>query len=177
MRPEKTEYASFYETYIKLIGDKDIIPVLEEQLESADKFIRAIPEEKGNYRYAEGKWSVKDVLGHIVDNERVFGYRALRFARGDETKLPGYEQDDYVPAANSGKRKIAELADELYHLRKANLLMLKTFGEAELSRGGIASGNRMTVRAIAYVLAGHERHHLNVLKEKYLSAEPNFISA
>jgi uncharacterized damage-inducible protein DinB len=175
-RPEKNEYASYYDTYIKRICDTDIIRVLEEQTDKAVTFIKSIPEEKGAYRYAEGKWSVKDVLGHITDTERVFGYRALRFARGDSTEVPGFEQDDYVPAAKAWKRTMADLAEELYHLRKANLLMLKALGEEELSRGGIASKNYMSVRAAAYVLAGHLDHHINFLKERYLS-EPNFISA
>lgn len=168
-RPEVNEYAPYYGRYIDLVQSDGVIEVLDKQHDSTMALLRSVKDDRGGHRYAPGKWTVKEVIGHVIDTERVFGYRALRFARGDTTALPGFEQDDYVRMSNADRRSMLDLASELHHVRQGTLLFFKGLDEAALARRGVASGVEMSVRALAYVIAGHERHHVEILKSRYLT--------
>jgi hypothetical protein len=163
-RPDPSEYAPFYAGYIEGLPDAPIVELLERQIAEIERWIGGLSEEDGDLRPAPDKWSVREVLGHVADTERIFGYRALRFARGDATPLPGYEQDDYVANTDWGGRTLRSLSDEFGHIRRANLVMFRGFTPQALLRGGVANGNPMTARAAAYVMAGHVRHHLRILR-------------
>ena len=165
-KPSADEAAPYYFTYISLTGP-DALATLEAQAAGTQRLIAATSEERGAHRYAEGKWSVKEVLGHLSDAERIFAYRALRFARADETALPGFEENHYVPMAGSDARTLADLAAELAAVRAASLALFRSFDEAALLRIGTASGYPMSVRAAAHVVAGHEAHHVAILRERY----------
>jgi hypothetical protein len=166
--PATSEYASYYGRYVSLVPKGDILETLAEQLDSSLALLRGIDEEKAGYRYAPGKWSIKELVGHIIDAERIFAYRALRFARGDETELSGFEQDGYVLNAGFDAYRMEELAREFELVRGANLLMLRHLDEAAWQRRGIASGGEVTVRALAFIMAGHEKHHVEILRTRYL---------
>jgi uncharacterized damage-inducible protein DinB len=167
-RPDPKEYNAYYGRYISLVPDGDIVQTLESQWPETKALLCTTQDERGEYRYADGKWSIKEVLGHLIDSERIFAYRALRIARGDATPLPGFEQDDYVKTANSDARSLASLIDEFSAVRRANVLMLQNFDPEAWTRMGTASNNPVSVRALAWIIAGHELHHRSVLKEKYL---------
>ena len=166
-RPEATEYAPFYGTYVSKVPDGDLLETLEAQRREAQALLTAISEAKALHRYAPGKWSVKEVVGHLADSERVFCYRALRFARGDQTQLPGFDEKAYVPAGGFDARPVADLAAELDAVRRATIALLRSFDAAALARRGTANGKEVSVRALAYIIAGHERHHLAILRERY----------
>ena len=168
-RPEKEEYNEYYETYISLVPEPEIVPVLEDQIAEIENLVSAIPEEKGTFAYAEGKWTIKDVLGHLSDGEKLFAYRALRISRADKTPIEGFEQDGYVENGNFNLRTLADLAEEFVSLRKANLYFFRNLDDAAWVRLGTASGYPFSVRALAYISAGHVRHHLNILKTHYLA--------
>ena len=167
-RPEVGEYAPYYEKYIALTREGDVIEILERQAAETLALLRGLSEEQGAARYEPGKWSVKEVVGHIIDGERVFAYRALRFARGDRTPLPGFEQDDYVRGGNFEARTFKDLIDEFEHVRRATVALLRPLGEEEWRRTGTASDNEVSVRALAHIIAGHEAHHMRILRERYL---------
>ena len=167
-RPHADEYAPFYATYINAVPEGDLLRLLEDHAADLLGLLRTFGEARGGERYAPGKWSVKEVVGHMADTERVFAYRALRFARADATPLPGFEQNGYVEAAGFDRRTLADLAEEFADVRKATIKLLASFGEAALVRSGVASGYAMSVRAAAWALAGHERHHVGILRERYL---------
>ena len=167
-RPSSGEYAPYYEKYVSLVPVGDVVETLERQVAETLALLRELTEEQGASRYAPGKWSVKEVIGHLIDAERVFAYRALRFARGDRTPLPGFEQDDYVTAGNFDARPLADLADEFEHVRRSTVALLRPLGEVEWGRSGTASDKEVSVRAIAYIIAGHELHHMRILRERYL---------
>ena len=167
-RPARGEYAPFYQPYLDAVPDGDIVKTLREGLEATLFALRAVPEERAEHRYAPGKWTLREVLGHILDTERVFSYRALRIARGDATPLPGIEQDDYVREGRFERRPLGELIEEYEFVRRANLLLFNSFDENELGRQGTASGHGVSVRALVWIVAGHERHHLNTLRDRYL---------
>jgi hypothetical protein len=167
-KPEASEHAPYYSKYIDLIEENDIISVLNRQLDETLSVLRAIPEDQADKRYEPGKWSIKELVGHIIDGERVFAYRALRFARNDKTPLAGFEQDDYVSNASFSETSLSSLADEFEHVRRGNLAMFKNFSNEAWLRNGVASENQISVRAIAYVLAGHELHHMRILRSRYL---------
>ena len=169
-RPERSEYAPFYAGYIDGLPDTPVLELLTVQLEETERWISSLNEDAGDIRPAPDKWSLREVLGHVVDSERIFGYRALRFARGDATPLPGYEQDDYVAGTDWSGRTLASLAEEFGHLRRANLLLFRTLAPEAALRRGVANDNPMSVRALAHVLAGHALHHLRILRERYLPA-------
>ncbi|MCL4548975.1 MAG: DinB family protein [Bacteroidetes bacterium] len=169
-RPDQNEYAPYYHQYIKDVPQIDILEYLNQQLDEAVKLFSGVSEEKASFRYATDKWSVKEVLGHIMDSERIFAYRALCISRGEKNSLPGFEQNDYVANANFDKLKLADIVEEFVALRKSNLKMFGNFSDEMWTRKGIANKNEVTVRAIAYVLAGHALHHLNVVRERYLNA-------
>ncbi len=168
-RPKQGDYSPYYEDYIKLVEGNDPVNIMEKQLTETPKFFGAIPEAKGNYSYAEGKWTIKEILGHIIDTERVFAYRVMCIARGEKQSLPGFEQEDWVKASNFAKRKLIDLIDEYKKLREANLAMLKSLDEEAIGRKGIANNKNITVNALFYIIPGHEKHHLNILKERYLN--------
>jgi len=151
-----------------LVKDNNPIKALENQIIAMQAFLSEIPEEKENYRYAEGKWTIKEIIGHLTDTERIFGYRALRFARHDQTNLPGYEENDYVANANFQNRSFYNLVHEFNLVRESNIALFKSFDESALSQFGTANGNKISVRAIIFTIAGHELHHLNVIRERYL---------
>ena len=166
--PDASEYAEFYETYVSLVDREDVLNALEEQTAQTQSLLARIPEEKGVFRYAEGKWSIRELIGHIIDTERIMAYRALRFARNDPTPIDGFNQEPYIANAAFDAVPIATLADELQHVRAANIRLFRNLPPEAWSRQGVASENPVTVRALAYIIAGHELHHLNVLKDRYL---------
>lgn len=168
-RPGTDEYAPYYGTYIGKVPDGDLRAMLASQLAETLALIRSIPESRGGHRYAPDKWSIKGVLGHLADSERIFSYRALRIGRGDTTPLPGFEQDDYVPMGNFDARTLRDLADELAAVRQATIHLFAHLDHAAFERRGTASGNPVSVRALAYIIAGHELHHVGILKTRYLS--------
>lgn len=168
-RPGTDEYAPYYGTYIGKVPDGDLRAMLASQLAETLALIRSVPESRGGHRYAPDKWSIKGVLGHLADSERIFSYRALRIGRGDTTPLPGFEQDDYVPMGNFDARTLRDLADELAAVRQATLHLFAHLDQAAFERRGTASGKPVSVRALAYIIAGHELHHVGILKTRYLS--------
>ena len=164
-KPDASEYASTFGTYINLVQSEDVLSALSEMPLAG---LRSVSGEASLRRYAPGKWSLREVVGHVIDAERIFAYRALRFARNDSTALPGFEQDDYVPAAHFDRRPWGELLDEFELVRRGNLLLFAGFdGEAWLRRG-VANGVAISVRALVYAVAGHELHHLRIVRTKYL---------
>jgi hypothetical protein len=167
-RPAADEYAPYYEKYVSLVPAGDIVGTLERQLADTLSLLRSVPEDRAGSSYEPGKWSVKELVGHVIDTERVFSHRALRFARGDRTPLPGYEQDDYVRAANFDSRTLSSIAGEFGRVRAATVALFQTFDEAAWARRGAANDNEVSVRALAHILAGHELHHINILRERYL---------
>jgi len=165
-RPASTEYAAYYGKYIELVPETDIVATLAAQLDEMLPFLRAIPESQGNVRHAPYTWSIKEVVGHLTDCERVFGYRALRFARGDATALPGFDENTFAPAAESDRWPLAELVAEFEALRRSHVLMFRHLSDAAWSRSGEANNNRVSVRAAAYILVGHARHHTAILRNR-----------
>jgi DinB superfamily len=171
-RPALGEYAPYYETYISKVKGSDIVGILEAQRLQMAQLFAAHSERDGNFRYAPGKWIVKEVLGHVNDSERIFAYRALRIARGDQTPLPGFEQDDYVRGGNFAERTLADLADEFGSVRAATVAFFKSLPKDAWQRRGVANKNEVTVRALAFIVAGHELHHRLILEERYFPAIP-----
>ena len=167
MRPNPADYNSYYETYIKEIEGDDILKILNEQNKKTQEVLNSFSEHKGNYRYADGKWTVKEVVGHLLDTERVFAYRALCVARGEKKSLPGFEQDDYVKDGNFNSRNLSDLNYEFRLLRESNLLLFRSFSEDMLNKRGTANSSAITVRAILWIIAGHEKHHVKILMERY----------
>jgi hypothetical protein len=168
-RPASGEFADFYAGYIAGVPDGDLLRMLEAQGRETAALLAAVPESKGGFAYAPDKWTLKDVLGHIADAERVFSYRALRIARGDEIPLPGFDEKAWVPNAGAGARTIQDLRDELAVVRAATLALLRHLPAESVTRMGTASGKPISVRALAWILAGHERHHLRIIRDRYLS--------
>lgn len=164
-----TEYAERYGNYISKVEEVDLMEELEISLHRLIRFVRDIPMDKFDYRYAEGKWTIKDILQHIIDSERIFAYRALRFARYDTTPLPGFEEDDFANVANGDNRSIQDLLTELAVVRQATLSLFKSFDEQMLLQMGTASNVPMSVRAIGFVIIGHQNHHQQIYQERYLS--------
>lgn len=167
-RPEQTEYLPYYEKYVTLVPAGDIIETLRRQHEETLALLGGLDEAQGNHAYEPGKWSVKGVVGHVIDSERIFAYRALRFARGDQTPLPGYDQDEYGRAANFDARTLADLVAEFASVRAATLALFRSLADEAWSRRGTANNAEVSVRALAHIIAGHELHHVQVLRERYL---------
>jgi hypothetical protein len=166
-RPQSGEYAPYYERYISLIEDNDILATLDRQRREMVLLLSGLSEEQGDFRYAPEKWSAKQVLGHVCDTERVFAYRALRISRGDATPMEGFEQDDYVKNGPFARHVIAEVIEDYIAVRRATISLLRSLEAAAWSRRGVANKNEVTVRALAYTIAGHEAHHRRILEEKY----------
>jgi len=168
MRPEQGDYAPYYENYIKLVEGGDILKILNDQSKITQDVLNSFSEHKGNYRYADGKWTVKEVVGHLLDTERVFAYRALCIVRGEKKSLPGFDQDDYVKEGNFNRRELFELNYEFRLLRESNLLLFRSFTPEMLQKRGFANETSVTVLAILFMIAGHEKHHMKVLRENYM---------
>jgi len=164
----KSEYNVFYQPYIDAMTDIDLLEGLKLSGEAVNSFLLSIPAEKHGYAYAEGKWTVKDVLLHIIDTERIFAYRALRIARGDKAPLAGFEQDDYVLKAGANTRSFENLLKEYNAVRQTTMLLYESFDAETLLNIGKASGFPVSVRAIGYIICGHEKHHIKIIKERYL---------
>jgi uncharacterized damage-inducible protein DinB len=169
-RPEPGEYAPYYERYISLISGSDILGTLDAQRRQMMLLLSGRDESDGDFRYAQDKWNAKEVLGHVCDAERIFAYRALRIARGDQTPLAGFEQDDYVKNGPFARAPLAEIVEDYIAVRRATLTLFRNLEEAAWTRRGTASNNSVTVRALAYMIAGHEVHHRRILEEKYFGA-------
>lgn len=168
-RPESTEHAPYFERYTKLVPDGEIVSILTKQMENSLALLKSIDEAKANYRYAADKWSIKQLLGHVIDTERIFTYRALRFARNDSNPLVGYDQDQFVNGADFDSRNFADMVDEFDHVRRASIHLFKPLSDEEWLRRGTANDAEVSVRALAHILAGHELHHMDILKSRYLS--------
>jgi uncharacterized damage-inducible protein DinB len=171
-RPVSNEYAEYYANYISQVPGSDVIGVLESQRLQMLQLFSARTERDGSFRYAPNKWTVKEVLGHITDTERIFAYRALRIGRGDQTQLPGFEQDDFIRNGAFERRTIADLAEEFGAVRGASLALFRSFGDEVWDRRGVASQKEITVRALIFITAGHQIHHRAILEEKYFPAIP-----
>ncbi|MRX47541.1 DinB family protein [Pedobacter puniceum] len=167
-QPFSNEYAPYYEGYIKLVSGQNILRKLKNQLNEVDDFLAEIPAEKHDYAYADGKWTVKEVVAHLIDTERVMAYRAMRFSRNDFTPLPGFDQDLYMQNVDVSKRSFNDLVDELLLMRQANLYFFKSLTEEDYKKKGVASEREVSVGALLFIMAGHIEHHFRVLKEKYL---------
>jgi hypothetical protein len=167
-RPGADEFAAPYAGYVaRIADDEEIVAVLESQHLEVLTRLSGIAESRGAHRYAAGKWSIKEIVGHLSDAERIFAYRALRFARGDSAALPGFDENAYVPAMEADARTLADLAAEWSDVRRASLALFRHLPAAAWQRRGVASGKEVSVRALAYITAGHVRHHLEVLGTRY----------
>jgi hypothetical protein len=167
IHPNATEHPEYHGRYIAQVPQGNILDILQQGLDATLALLGGASA-RADFRYAPGKWSLKEVVGHVIDTERIFAYRTLRFARNDKTPLPGFEQDDYMPYANFAGRELSDLAREFDCVRQATLFLLRNLDAAAWERRGTASGGEFTVRAMAYVTAGHEIHHRRIIEAKYL---------
>lgn len=165
-RPQPEEYGPAFGRYIELVQDENILRALEGQFEELITFLRTVHEVEGDQRHPPYTWSIKEVIGHIADTERIFGTRALRFARGDQAPLPGFDENEYAKVANFDHCKLADLVAELEALRLSHLWMFRNLEEEAWSRQGVANDTPMTVRALAYALVGHAKHHFEILRRR-----------
>lgn len=165
-RPEPTDYAAFYETYVKLVPEADILPAMGTQLDNLLAFLRAVPEADAGVLHEPYTWTLKEVIGHVTDGERVFGYRALRFARGDATPLAAFDEKLFAQASNYNRLPFADVVGEWAAARQSNLWLFRNLPEEAWTRDGIASDNRVTVNALAYIIVGHARHHAAILRKR-----------
>ena len=166
-RPDASEHSPYFSRYVGLVPDGDILAILRRDRDQWQTLIAELSEARADHRYAEGKWSIREVVGHMIDTERIFAYRALRIARNDQTNLPGFEQDDYIPAAQFDRRPWSGLLEEFEAVRHSNVLMFRGLHQEAWERQGMSNGKLLSVRAAAYVIAGHERHHMKVLRDQY----------
>lgn len=167
-RPEKTEYKEDYEDYVSLVEETDIVSAMQKQLTEVENLFASISEEKGEFAYAEGKWTIKELLGHLINGERVFSYRALRISRGDQTPLAGFDQDLLTDNGNFNLISLADLIKEFSHLCQANIIFFQNLNDEAWSRTGTVNDNPVSVRALAYNMVNHVRHHTNILRSRYL---------
>ncbi|SRR5581483_4418876 len=168
--PDSTEFAPYYGKYTSRVKSNNIIATLETQVEQTKSVLGALTDAQAGFRYAPDKWSIRQMLGHMSDTERIFSYRALRIARGDKTPIEGFEQDDYVRNGPFEHCTLAGLLDEFSAVRRATVFLFRSLEPEAWARRGTASGYEFTVRALAHIIAGHELHHIEVLKERYLPA-------
>jgi hypothetical protein len=168
-RPEATEFADYQLGYVNKVPGANIMAFLEQQLEATSTLLSGVDDQTANYRYAPDKWTVKELAGHIIDTERVFAYRSLTFARSDSTALPGFDQDPWVKNANHANIPMKELAEEFVSVRRSTIHFFRHLDPAAWMRRGTANNNPITVRALAYLIAGHTEHHLEILRSRYLS--------
>ena len=164
------QFAEYFNYYVSLVDTtNDVISTLEDIHNETNTLLDLITENQGDYAYSDNKWTIKELLIHLIDTERIFCNRALRFARNDKTDLPGYNHDDYVSYSNAKGRTICDIYKEYNLVRSATIALFKSFSEEMLIREGTANGNKLTVLAIGYIIAGHEKHHINILEERYLN--------
>ena len=166
-RPQAGEFAPFYANYINLIKG-DPLRAMDAQVLDIQALLAEVPEDKEEYQYAEGKWTIKEVIGHVSDAERVFAYRALSFSRGEQQSLPGFDENEYVPLGEFNRRSLRDLGREFGNVRESTIALFRSMSEAQLLRTGIANGQPISVRALAYIIAGHTQHHANILRSRYL---------
>ena len=167
-RPEATEFAPFYAGYVAAVPEGDIINILRRGGDEWQSVLAELPEARGDHRYADGKWSIRQLVGHVSDAERIFTYRALRVARGDTTPLAAFDENAYAETAGSERRTLSALAEELKAVRAATVALFTSLPDDAWTRTGTASGKTVSVRALAYITAGHAQHHLKILRERYL---------
>jgi len=166
-RPEKSEYAEYYDRYISQVADEKVEDLLAQQPGKLRELFAAVGEDRGTFAYDQGKWTLKEVLSHLIDGERIFAYRMLRISRGDETPIEGFEQDGYIENSNANNRTFPELLDEFDLQRRSNMLLINNLSDEASKRLGTASGFPVSVRALVYISAGHVQHHVGILKERY----------
>jgi hypothetical protein len=166
-RPSQTEYAAYYSRYVALVPESDVLSALETQVAAIEEMVSSVSLERETYRYADGKWSIREVLGHLIDGERVFGYRAFCISRGELAPLPAFDENAYVAESHYNERTVSDLLAEFTFLRKSNYAFLCRLREADWKRLGTASSNPVSVRAFAYIMVGHVRHHINGLHGSY----------
>ena len=169
MRPSENSYGEYYKNYISLVEENDLFSALHYSVSRSLTFWSELTEEQGNYRYAEGKWSIKELLQHIIDTERIFSYRALAFARGETIALPGYDENRYTDNCHADLRRLSDMVDELLTLRTSTIHLFASIQSEKLDLIGIASNNPLSARAAGFIIVGHELHHRNVVNERYLS--------
>lgn len=162
------EYAEYFFPYISVLGEVTLIEELEISLHEFIRFVQNIPMDKFDYRYAEDKWTIKEIIQHVIDTERIFAYRALRISRNDQTPLPGFDENEYSNNTEANKRGLQDLLTELSAVRHSNIFLFKSFSEEQLQRTGIASNAGISVRAIGFIMIGHQKHHQNIFEERYL---------
>ena len=167
VRPSPSEYAPFYGGYVATVPDGDFLNLLEQQGRETAALLATVPAGREDHRYAPGKWSIREVLGHVTDAERVFCYRALHFARAADTALPPFDENAWAEISSAGRRPLGEQLKEFASVRAATLSLFRGFNAEELARSGVASNHPVSVRALAFIIAGHERHHVKILREKY----------
>lgn len=168
-RPESGEYAEWYAAYIGQTAGNDFLQALKAADEALYEMLGNLSDERAEKAYAPGKWTIKDLMQHLIDSEWIFAYRALRFARLDTTDLPGFDHDGYVEPAAANQRRMKDLLDDQKQLRQATMALFKSFGDEALLLAGTANGNKVSVRALAWIIAGHQLHHLKIIKERYLT--------
>lgn len=167
-KPQPEEYAPFYKGYIDLVGEADVLETLQSNQSKTYNFFLSLTAEKADFAYAEGKWSIKEVLGHMIDTERIMSYRLLRFSRADHHPLAGFNENFFSSKSNYKTRTLESLADEFCLLRKSNLYLYQNLNQEQLKRKGLASNAMVSVKALLYIIAGHELHHLKIIRERYL---------
>lgn len=170
-KPLLEEYPAYYETYVKLVQEGNLAEILVEQLQTTTELVQSLTEETGDYRYAPGKWSIKEVLGHVADTERIMAYRMLCIARGDRTPLPGYDENEYVAGASFAESSLSDILKDYSAVRCSTLTLLRGITEEAWLRTGTANNGLISARALAAIIAGHERHHIRIIQERYLRAE------
>ncbi len=168
---ERNEYASYYQPYVDLVPEGDLIHSLSRQMEETVAFLKDITDAQGEFRYAEGKWSIKEVIGHMIDTERIMAYRLLAIARGERNNLPGFDEEEYVQQASFTKQSVEELIQSFSIVRQSTIVLLKSLASEEWLHWGSANNFDTTVRALAVIIAGHELHHIQIIKERYLNAD------
>lgn len=169
-RPDKTEYVDYFHRYVSLVPDGDLLEVIDKQAAETRALLGPLSEHDAQFRYAPDKWSIKEVVGHLADTERVMSYRAMCFARGDETVLPSFDENAYVKSSRFHERQLSSLLAELGTVRAATIALFDGLSEAELMRRGRTSAGEHSARALAYMIAGHERHHQQILRDRYIAA-------
>lgn len=170
-RPTPDEYAPYYGKYIDLLPEGDLLDLLAQQCNETLSLMKDLSEEDAERRYAPGKWSLKEVLGHVIDTERIFAYRALCIGRGEQKALPGYDQDAYAAGAHFDARTVEDLAEEYRAVRQSTIALFRGLNEAALKRRGVANEVELSARAAACIIAGHERHHVQIIRERYLKSQ------
>lgn len=167
-RPDRSEYDPYYQKYVDLVPEHEVIAALEKQPDELGRLVAGVPEDRGTFAYADGKWTIKEVLSHLIDGERMFAYRVFRIARGDKTPIEGFEQDGYIENSHANRRSFAELLGEFTRLREANVTFFKNLEDGDWVRTGTANEKEISVRALAWIMAGHIRHHIGILGSRYL---------